>query len=157
MGGSQPVRRRREKEGKEEREETRERGKEKRKREKKERKGKGKKKRNRRRLEVSSSVHWRFGSRYSLNQGVKSRDSTRAYASRSRDSSFFGLLLAFGLLYWIDFGTVLCHVNGMGWVYSRFKGLLSEPIWVEKFHLREFPKCSYNPRAHYFLIGSIVL
>ena len=46
------------------------------------------------------------------------------YASRGRDSSYFGLLLAFGLLFWIDFGTVMCHVNGMARVYSLFKGLL---------------------------------
>ena len=68
----------------------------------------------------------RSDDRNSLDQGVKSRDSTRGYASRGRDSSYFSLLLAFGLLFWADFGTVLCHVNGMGRVYSRFKGMLLE-------------------------------
>ena len=100
---------------------------------------------------VSSSVHWRPDCRNSLDQGVKSGDSTRGYASRGRDFSFFGLLLAFVLLFWDDFETVLCHVNGMGRVCSRFKGLLLEQIWVEKLHLREFPKCSCNPWACYCL------
>ena len=36
------------------------------------------------------------------------------YAPRGRDSSYFGLFLSFGLLFWADFGTVLCHVYGMG-------------------------------------------
>ena len=85
----------------------------------------------------------------SFDQGVKSGDSTRGYASRGMDSFYFGLPLAFRLLFWADIGTVLCHVNGMGWVYSRFKGLLLERIWVENLHLREFPKCSCNPRARY--------
>ena len=35
----------------------------------------------------------------SLDQGVKSGDSTRAYALSGRDSSYFCLLLAFGLLF----------------------------------------------------------
>ena len=79
----------------------RERGKDKRKREKKKRKERKRKiKRERgRRLAVSSLVHWLSNSRNSLNQGVKSGDSTRGYASRGRDSSYFGLLLAFGLLF----------------------------------------------------------
>ena len=98
---------------------------------------------------VSFSVHWCFDCRNSLNQGVKSKDSTRGYSSRGRDSSCFGLFLAFELLFWADFRTVLCHVNGMGRVCSRFKGLLPKRIWVEKLHLREFPKCSCNPRARY--------
>ena len=34
-----------------------------------------------------------------LVQGVKYRDLTRGYASRDRDSSYFYLLLAFGLLF----------------------------------------------------------
>ena len=73
----------------------------------------------------------------------------RGYASRGRDSSYFGLFLAFGLLFWADFRTVLCHVNGMGRVCSRFKRLLLKRIWVEKLHLREFLKCSYNSQARY--------
>ena len=56
----------------------------------------------------------------------------RGYTSRGRDSSYFGLFLAFGLLFWVDFGTMLCHVNGMGQVCVRFKGLFPEKIWVEK-------------------------
>ena len=64
----------------------------------------------------------------------------RGYTLRDRDSSYFGLYLAFRLLFWVDFGTVLCHVNGIGWVCSRFKGLLLERIWVENFHLQELPK-----------------
>ena len=95
-----------------------------------------------RRPAVSSSVHWRSDGRNSLDQGVNSRDSTRGYASRGRDSSYFGLFLAFGLLFWADFRTMLCHVNGMGLICSQFKGLLLERIWVENLHLREFPKCS---------------
>ena len=51
-----------------------------------------------RRPAVSSSVHWRFDGRNSLDQGVKSGDSMRGYASKGRDSSYFGLLLAFGLI-----------------------------------------------------------
>ena len=35
----------------------------------------------------------------SLDQGVKSGDSTRAYALSGKDSSYFCLLLAFGLLF----------------------------------------------------------
>ena len=85
----------------------------------------------------------------SLDQEVKSGDSTRGYTSRGRDSSYFGLLPAFRILFTVDFGTMLCHVNGMGWVYSWFKGLLLKRIWVENFHLREFPKCSRNPWACY--------
>ena len=78
-----------------------------------------------------------------------SGDLTRGYASRGRDSSYFSLLLAFRLLFWANFGTVLCHGNGMGRVCIWFKVLLLEQIWVEILHLREFPKCSYNPRARY--------
>ena len=63
-----------------------------------------------RRPAASSSVQWRFDSRNSLDQGVKSGDSTRGYASRGRDSSYFGLLPAFELLFWYAFGTTLCHV-----------------------------------------------
>ena len=48
------------------------------------------------------------------------------YASRGKDFSYFGLLLAFGLLFWADFGIVLCHAIGMGRVCSRFKGILLE-------------------------------
>ena len=44
------------------------------------------------------------------------------YAQRGKDSSYVGLFLSFGLLFWTDFGTILCHVYGMGRVYSRFKG-----------------------------------
>ena len=94
-------------------------------------------------------VHWGSDDRNSLDQGVKSENSTRGYASRGKDSSYFGLFLVFGLLFWADFRTVLCHVNGMGRVCSHFKGLLSEQIWVEKLHLRGFPKCSCNPRTRY--------
>ena len=69
-------------------------------RKEKKRKRKGKKKRERgRRSTVSSSVLWRSNVRNSLNQGVKSGDWMRGYASRGRDSSYFGLLLAFGLLF----------------------------------------------------------
>ena len=85
----------------------------------------------------------------SLDQGVKSRDSTRGYASRGMNSSYFGLFLAFGLLFWADFGTMLCHFNCMGRSCSRFKGLFSEQIWVEKLRLQELPKCSCNPWARY--------
>ena len=112
------VRRRRgEQERKREMEERREkeRRKEREKREKrKKRKEKEKKERERgRRPTVSSSFHWRSDSWNSLDQGIKSGDSTRGYASRGRDSSYFGLLLAFELLFWSAFGTTLCHVYGM--------------------------------------------
>ena len=75
---------------------------------------------------MSSLVHWRFDGRNSLDQGVKSGDLTRGNASRGRDSSCFGLFLAFRPLFWVDFGIVLCHVNGIGQVCSQFKGLLPE-------------------------------
>ena len=100
---------------------------------------------------VSSSVHWRANCRNSLDQRVKSGDLIRSYTSRGRDSSYFGLFIAFGLLSWAYFGTMLCHVNGMGRICNWFKGLLPERIWVEKLHLQELPKCSCNPRAHYCL------
>ena len=57
-----------------------------------------------------------------------SGNSARGYASRSRDSSYFGLFPAFGLMFWADFGTVLSHVNGMGQICSRFKRLLMNRI-----------------------------
>ena len=98
----------------------RERGKEIRKREKKKRKEKEKKERKRKEAAISSSVNWRSDDQNSLDQGVKSGDSTRGYASRGRDSSYFCLFLAFRLLFCVDFGTVLCHVNGMGRVCSHF-------------------------------------
>ena len=66
--------------------------------ERKERKTKRKRERGRRPA-VSSLVPWRSKDWNSLNQEVKSGDSTRGYASRVRDSSYFGLLLAFGLLF----------------------------------------------------------
>ena len=108
-------------------------GKEKGKGEKKKKKKRKKKKRKiererGRRPEISSSIHWDFYHWNSLNQGVKSGDSMRGYASRARDSSNFGLFLAFELLFWAYFGTVLCHVNGMGRVCSRFKGMIPEQI-----------------------------
>ena len=93
--------------------------------ERKERKRKRKRERGKRPT-VSSSVNWRFDDRNSLNQGVKFEDSTRGYASRGRAFSYFGLFITFGLLFCADFGTMLCHVNGIGWVCSWFKGLLPE-------------------------------
>ena len=69
-----------------------------RRKERKERKRKRKRERGRRPV-VSSSVHWRSSNQNLLNQGVKSGDSTRGYASRGRNSSYFGLLIAFGLLF----------------------------------------------------------
>ena len=39
---------------------------------------------------VSSSVHWHSNGQNSLNQGVKSRDSTRGYAQRGRGFSYTG-------------------------------------------------------------------
>ena len=77
-------------------------------------------------MAVSSLFHWLSNGRNSLDQGVKSGDLTRGYASRGRDSSYFGLFLAFRIMFWADFGTVLCHVNGMGRICNRFKWLLSE-------------------------------
>ena len=118
-------------------------------------KGKGekkeKKKKRGRRPTVSSSVHRRLDGRNSLDQGVKSQDSTRGYASRGRDFSYFGLFLTFGLLFWADFGMVLCHVNGMGWVCSRFKGLLSEKICVEKISFTGVAKLLQQPSACYYV------
>ena len=87
---------------------------EKKKGENKEKRKEKKRKRERgRRPAASSSVQLRFDGRNSLNQGAKSGDSTRGYASRGRDSSYFDLLLAFELLFWSAFGTTLCHVYGM--------------------------------------------
>ena len=108
--------------------------------------GAAKKKRNRERK--IQAVLRRSEGQNLLDQGVKSEDLTRGYASEGRDSSYFGLFLAFGLLFWADFGAALCHVNGMGRVCSQFKRLLSKRIWVENLHLQEFPKCSCNPQAH---------
>ena len=85
---------------------------------------------------------------------------------RGRDSSYLGFFLFFQLLFWSTFGSTLCHVYGMfcgiNWYMihlrsqlrrgcSRSKGLLSERIWVENFHVREFPKCSCNFWAHDFV------
>ena len=85
---------------KREREERRERKrrKKKEKKERKERKRKRKRERGRR-LVVSFSVHWYPGGQNSLDQGVKSGDIKRGYTSRGRDSSYFGLFQAFGLLF----------------------------------------------------------
>ena len=83
--------------GEEERRE-RERRKKRRKERKKKRKRKRKKERGKRPT-VSYSVYWHSDDRNSLNQRVKSGDSKRGYASRCRDSSYFGLLIAFGLLF----------------------------------------------------------
>ena len=143
-----------EQERKRERQERREGKGDKGKREKNERKERKERKRKRKRErgtrpKVSSSIHWRSEGRNLLDQGVKSRDSTRGYSSTGRDSSYFSLFLAFGLLFWADFGIVLCHVNGMGRIFNRFKGLLLERIWVENLHFRELPKCSCNPRVSY--------
>ena len=71
---------------------------------------------------VSSSIHWRSDGRNLLDREAKSGDSTKGYGSRGRDSSYFGLFLAFGLLFWDDFGTVLCHGNGMGGFVAGLKG-----------------------------------
>ena len=70
----------------------------------KEEKGRKEKKEREREMEEIEREIGRKGSRRSdgrnsLNQGVKSGDSTRAYASRGRDSSYFGLLPAFGQLF----------------------------------------------------------
>ena len=72
--------------------------------EKKERKEKKRKRKReiRRRPVVSSLVHWRSDGQNLLDQKVKSGDSTRGYASRGRDSSYFGIFIAFGLLFWGD-------------------------------------------------------
>ena len=61
---------------------------------------------------VSSSVHWRSNCRNTLDQRVKSGDLIRSYTSRGRDSSYFGLFIAFGLLSWAYFGTMLMAWDG---------------------------------------------
>ena len=66
------------------------------------------------------------------------------YDPRGRDSSYFGLFLSFKLLFWADFGTGLCHVYGMGQIFSRFKGMLSGQLWVETLRVRALPKCPYT-------------
>ena len=70
----------------------------------------------------------RSDGRNSLDQGVESGDSTRAYASRGRDSSYFGLLIAFGLLILKPCCAMLMAWDGF---VASLKGLLSERIWVE--------------------------
>ena len=155
-GSSQPIHRSRSRKEKEKgRKGEKGKGEKKERKERKERKRKRKRERGRRPV-VSSSVHWCSDGRNWLDQGVKSGDLTRGYALRGRDSSYFGLFLAFGLLFWANFGTMLCHVNGMGRICSRFKGLLLERIWVENLHLRELPKCFCNPRHAIAWIGAIV-
>ena len=94
------------------RKEEKRKGEKKERKERKERKRKRKRERGRRSV-VSFSVHWRSDGWNSLDQGVKSGDSTRGYTLRGMDSSYFGLLLAFQLLFWSAFGTMLCHVYGM--------------------------------------------
>ena len=99
---------------------------------------------------------------------VRPRSKVRIFdescAPRVKDSSYLGFFLSFELLFWSAFGTTLCHVYGMFWVLigiwpilwsqlrrgcSRSKGLLPKRIGVENLPVRELPKCSYNPRAHY--------
>ena len=58
----------------------------------------------------------------------KVRIFNEGYAPRGRDSSYFGLFLSFGLLFWVDFRTMLCRVYGMGRVCRKFKGLLPGQI-----------------------------
>ena len=108
----------------------RRRGEQERKREREERREKERKRKRERgrRPTVSSSIHWRSDGRNSLDQGIKSGYSKRGYASRCRDSSYFGLLLAFELLFWFAFGTTLCHVYGMfcgiNWNMAHFVVLI---------------------------------
>ena len=80
----------------------------------------------------------------------------RGYVSRVRDFSFFGLLLAFGLLFWADFEIVLCHVNGMGWVCSQFKGLFLERIWLKNYIYRSFQNAPATLGHAITWIGAIV-
>ena len=149
---------------KREREERRENERRKKRDKKKKRKERKRKRKRGRRSAVSSSVHWRFHGRNSLDQGVKSRDSSRGYDSRGRDSSYLGFFLSFELLFLSAFRTMLCHVYGMfygiNWNMAHFavsietgcsrsKGLLPKQIWVENLQVRELPKCSCNARAHY--------
>ena len=51
----------------------------------------------------------------------KVRIINEGYALRGRNSSYFCLFLSFRLLFWVDFGTMSCHVYGMGRVCSWFK------------------------------------
>ena len=91
-----------------------------------------------------------------MDQGVKSGDSTRGYASRGKDSSYFGLLLAFGLLFWANFGTVLCHVNGMERVYNPFKGLLLGKFGLKNCIYRSYQNASATLEHAIAWIGAIV-
>ena len=104
-------------------------------REKKEKKGKGKereKEKGGRRFLPQFIGIPTVGTRWTKEQSPKIR---RGATLQEVNSSDYGLFLAFGPLFWADFRTVLRHVNGMGRVCSRFKGLLSEQIWVENLHL----------------------
>ena len=51
---------------------------------------------------------------------------------------------------------MLCHVNGMGWVCGRFKGLLSERIWVENCIYGSFQNASATLGHAIAWIGAIV-
>ena len=100
----------------------------------------------------------------SSDQEVKSVYSTRAALQEvgilPTLVSFYPLSYCFGLL----FGPrcvmfMACFVVLIGiWPIlrsqlrrgcSRSKGLISKQIWVENLCVRELPKCSCNPRAHY--------
>ena len=112
---------------------------------KRKKKGRERKEREERKRERRRKESWRSDGQNSLDQEVKSGDSIKGYTSSGRDSSYFGLLLAFGLLFWDDFGTVLCHVNGMGRVYSQFQGLVLERIGVEKISFIGVSKMTLQP------------
>ena len=64
------------------------------------------------------------------------------YAPRGRDSSYFGLFLSFDLLFWVDFGTMLCHVYGKGHVCSQFKGCFWDGFGLKHYVYR---RCQNSP------------
>ena len=63
---------------------------------------KGERKKEKRTSVCSSSARRRSNGWNSSDQEVKSVD--KSYVSRDRDSSYFGLFLSFGLLFWADLG-----------------------------------------------------
>ena len=117
-----------------------EKGKKKNKRKERERERKGREKEGEKEIRVFFLSSLAFQRLELIGPRSKVRIFDDGYAPRGMDSSYFGLFLSFELLFWADCGTVLCHVYGMGWVCSRFKGLLSGRIWVETLHVRALPK-----------------
>ena len=65
-------------------------------------------------------------------------------APRGRDSSYFGLFLSFGLLFWVDLGPSCAMFMAWDRFVAGIKGCFQDKYGLKHCVYRELPKCLYT-------------